>query len=221
MENSPDSLSGRGLPKVLVVDDVPLNIRMLTSVLSSHAFEIQAATSGREALELLEEQRPDLILLDYVMPDLDGLAVCRAIKARPEIADIPVIFLTVKADMATIVGAFKGGAVDYLTKPFNPEELLARVNTHVQLKQARDHERELTERARALVEELQAALAQIHQLKGLIPICARCKKVRDDSGFWRQVEEYISRRSEATFSHGLCPDCIERDFPEVVAQRTP
>ena len=214
MEERPDPLLEPGLPKILVVDDVPLNIRMLSNVLSSHEFEIQAATSGREALEFLERNRPDLILLDYVMPDLDGLAVCRAIKTRPQTADIPVIFLTVQTDMKTIVDAFKAGAVDYLTKPFNPEELLARVNTHVQLKRALDRER-------ALREELQSALAQIYQLKGLIPICARCKKVRDDGGYWRQVEEYLSRRSEAVFSHGLCPDCMEKDFPEVMAGRKP
>ena len=213
MEDCPDPLFAQvPSPKILVVDDASLNIRMLSAVLSSHGYEIQATTSGHEALEILEEQRPDLILLDYLMPGLDGLVVCRAIKARPETADIPVIFLTVNTEIDNIVEAFKAGAVDYLTKPFNPEELLARVNTHVQLKRARDREK-------ALIEELQSALTQIKQLKGLIPICASCKKIRDDTGYWNQVEEYITTRTEAVFSHGICPDCMERDFPEVMAQR--
>jgi len=123
------------------VDDVQKNIALLGNMLSDELYDIAISDNGRDALNILKEIKPDLILLDIMMPEMDGYEVCRVLKESPETEEIPVIFLTAKTETEDIVKGFKLGAVDYVTKPFNPTELLARVNTHLTLKLARDKER--------------------------------------------------------------------------------
>lgn len=123
---------------ILVVDDVPKNIQLVASVLSEIGYEIMPATSGEQALARVKKRLPDLILLDLMMPGMDGFSVCRELKADPATRDIPVIFLTAAADIEQVVKGFAQGAVDYVTKPFQAAELLARVRTHLDLKHARE-----------------------------------------------------------------------------------
>jgi len=123
--------------RILVVDDEPDNIHVLTTVLREKGYRTSVATNGRKALEFLGRTRPDLILLDVLMPELDGFETCRQIKASPETRDIPLIFLTAKSDTDDVVRGFDLGAVDYLGKPFNPHELLARVHTHLAMDRLR------------------------------------------------------------------------------------
>jgi two-component system sensor histidine kinase/response regulator len=120
-------------PSVLIVDDMPKNIQLLGSILKNESIDIEFATSGKEALEWLDSKIFDLVLLDIMMPEMDGFEVCRRIKEKPETADVAVIFITAKTDVQSIVLGFKAGAVDYLTKPFNRNELIARVRTHLTL----------------------------------------------------------------------------------------
>ena len=178
------------LSLVLIVDDNPQNIKVLGNIIGKAGYDVAVAMKGTDALQLLETDLPDIILLDIMMPEMDGYELCSKIKANPKFKEIPVIFLTAKRETDDLVRAFNVGAVDYVTKPFNAMELLMRVRTHVELKQARE---------------------EIKTLKGIIPICASCKKIRDDQGFWNQVETYISNRTDAKFSHGLCPAC-EREL---------
>ena len=119
--------------RILVVDDTPSNIQTLTAILKEQGYQISAATNGRQALEVLERVRPDLILLDVMMPEMDGFEVCTQLKASSVWHDIPIIFITAKTDTADIVRGFELGAVDYVAKPFNAHELLARVNTHLSI----------------------------------------------------------------------------------------
>ena len=119
--------------RILVVDDAPANIQAVTSILREHGYQISVATNGRQALSVLERVRPDLILLDVLMPEMDGFEACRRIKHNPAYQDIPIIFLTAKTDATDIVRGFELGAVDYVPKPFNAYELVARVNTHLTL----------------------------------------------------------------------------------------
>ncbi|MCK4765652.1 MAG: response regulator [Candidatus Aminicenantes bacterium] len=195
-------------PLVLIVDDVPKNLQVLGNILRKKNYNIAAATSGKQALDMVVNSQPDLILLDIMMPDLNGYEVCEKLKENPTIKDIPVIFLTAKTETDDIVKGFTVGAVDYLTKPFESAELLARANTHIELKRARDKEREL-------IVQLKEALTRVKQLSGMIPICSRCKKIRDDEGFWQRVEEYLEAHSEAQLTHSLCPDCVIKLFPEM------
>src|SRR5262245_9875385 len=121
---------------VLVVDDTIENLRLLANMLEEHGYEVRPVTSGRQAVQAAERDPPDLILLDITMPEMDGFEVCRRLRAREGSKDVPVIFLTALTDTADKVRAFDMGGVDYITKPFQFEEVLARVRTHVALKRA-------------------------------------------------------------------------------------
>jgi class 3 adenylate cyclase len=117
--------------RILVVDDTPANIQTLSATLKEKGYQISVATNGKQALEAVKRVRPDLVLLDVMMPEMDGFETCRLLKASVSTSDIPIIFLTARTDTADIVKGFELGAVDYVPKPFNAHELLARVNTHL------------------------------------------------------------------------------------------
>ncbi len=122
---------------ILIVDDVPKNIQLLGSILKEESYELEFATSGKEALEWLDSKQFDLVLLDIMMPEMDGFEVCRRIKENPATREVSVIFLTAKADFQSIIQGFETGAVDYITKPYNRKELLIRVKTHLTMQQQR------------------------------------------------------------------------------------
>jgi len=130
---------------LLVIDDQEANIQVVGAVLGKLGFEILPATSGSEALKRLSVRRPDLILLDLLMPDMDGFELCRRIRENPDWAGIPIIFVSSADDKDLIVRALECGGVDYVTKPFNHAELISRVRTHVALKAARDELKQLAE----------------------------------------------------------------------------
>lgn len=130
---------------ILVVDDEPANIQVLGSVLGAHGHEIIPATNGATALRRLAIKQPDLILLDLLMPEMDGCEVCRRVMENPDWKDIPVIFLSAADDKTLIVRALEAGGVDYVTKPFNQSELVSRVHTQLILKSARDQLKQLAE----------------------------------------------------------------------------
>jgi len=129
-----------GSPKtsILIVDDVPRNIQVLVNILREKDYKISVAPGGKKALEMVDIFLPDLILLDIVMPQPDGFQVCKKLKASHKTKDIPIIFLSAKTETEDIVKAFELGAVDYVTKPFKKAELLARINTHLALRKARE-----------------------------------------------------------------------------------
>ncbi len=122
--------------KVLIIDDEPKNIQVLASILSEEGYQIEFTTNGSEAVNWATEDKFDLILLDIMMPELDGYQVCERIKQNNKSAGIPIIFLTARTDQESIVNGFKAGAIDYITKPFKKDELLARVNTHIKLQKS-------------------------------------------------------------------------------------
>jgi two-component system sensor histidine kinase/response regulator len=132
-------------PRVLVVDDVMQNLQVVGTMLRNEGYDVLPAASGAQALERVRVRTPDLILLDLMMPEMDGLEVCQRLKADPSTRRIPVIFLTASNEMEHLVKGFEVGAVDYVTKPFNGAELLARVRTHLELKHARERLREMNE----------------------------------------------------------------------------
>jgi len=135
---------------VLIVDDMPKNIQLLGSILKNESIEIEFATSGKEALEWLHTRHFDLVLLDIMMPEMDGLEVCRRIKENATTADIAVIFITAKTDIQSMVQGFESGAVDYITKPFNKNELIARVRTHLTLQ----HQKRMLEENNAMKDKI-------------------------------------------------------------------
>ena len=123
---------------ILIVDDVVENIQVAMSILKEESYNFSFAKSGEEALKLLKKDKFDLVLLDVMMPGIDGYEVCRRIKKDPQLSDIPVIFLTAKADSDSLATGFKVGGIDYIVKPFHANELLARVKTHLELYKAKE-----------------------------------------------------------------------------------
>jgi len=140
--------------RILVVDDTPANIQTLTATLKEKGYQISVATNGKQALDVLARVQPDLILLDVMMPEMDGFEACQRIKASEQWRHIPVIFLTAKTETVDIVRGFELGAVDYVAKPFNAHELLARVHTHLTI------DRLHRENERLLLSILPAAVAE-------------------------------------------------------------
>ncbi|MBK8727659.1 MAG: response regulator [Holophagaceae bacterium] len=190
--------------KVLVVEDAPINVDIVLGLLGQDpSLTLSVARTGGEALAAVRTSPPDLILLDIGLPDLDGYTVCQSLKADPQSQRIPVIFLTSREEPEDVARGFEAGGVDYITKPFEPLELKARVDCHLAQKRWADAER-------ALIAKLEAALAEVKTLSGLIPICAWCKQVRDDQGFWQQVERYMADRTDANFTHSVCPNCLPK-----------
>jgi len=198
--------------KILIVDDIPENISALAIALESEGFDILTAAGGEEALQLVHHDSPDLILLDINMNGMDGFETCLALKKSGATKDIPVIFLTVSKETETVVRGFACGGVDYIAKPFRQEEVCARVRTHLYL-------RALTQDKEKLIVELREALAKVKTLSGLLPICSSCKKIRDDNGYWNQIETYIRERSEADFTHGICPKCAKMLYPGLLKDK--
>lgn len=179
---------------ILIVDDTPQNLQVLGQTLESNGYQVVIAQSGEQALEFTDSTVPDLILLDIIMPGLDGYETCRKFKEDHLVVDVPVIFLTAKTESDDILRGFDAGGVDYVTKPFNTAELLARVRTHLELKHARE---------------------EIKTLRGMVPVCSSCKSIRDTDGSWMEFEQYIEKYSEAMLTHTMCPDCVKKHYPEI------
>lgn len=187
--------------RVLIVDDEAVIRRLLGTSLKAWGYEVLTAAGGEQAWEILKrDDAPSLAILDWTMPGLDGLELCKRVRALQKPKKPYLIFVTAKARTQDIVTGLEAGADDYIIKPFQREELRARV---------RVGERMLALQAALAgrVHELEDALARVHQLQGLLPICSYCKKVRDDRNYWQQVETYIEGHSDAQFTHGICPEC--------------
>jgi len=146
---------------------------------------------------------------------MSGLEVCRALRTDTVTAMIPIIMVTAKSDLSSLQAAFAAGANDYITKPVNSVELLARASSALALKKEMDCRKAREGELRRSNDALQKALRDVKILRGLIPICASCKKIRNDGGFWQQLEEYIGEHSEAEFSHGICQPCVKKLYPGV------
>jgi len=208
---------------ILAIDDDPTSLRFIQLLLERGGYRnIRTCATSKEGFEVLQKDPPDLILLDIVMPDMDGYQFSIRVRENPSTRDIPILVVTGGAAEANeaIEKSFQAGASDFITKPINATEFFARVRSTLRIKQAYDRmKEELARRLQAekekekLIGELTDALAKVKKLSGLLPICASCKKIRDDQGYWNQIENYIRQHSEAEFSHSLCPECVENMYP--------
>jgi sigma-B regulation protein RsbU (phosphoserine phosphatase) len=188
---------------VLIADDLDVNRKLLRSLLSADGYDVIEASNGTDAFQILQGATGPIVgLIDWEMPEMEGIEVCRQTRALQGTPPIYLILLTVRDSKQDIVAGLQGGANDYITKPFDKTELLARVGIGKQMVQL---QQTLTER----VAELGEALLSVKQLGGLLPICSYCKKIRDDQNYWQQVEAYVGKHSEAKFSHSICPQCYE------------
>jgi len=201
--------------KILVVDDIADNIEIVREILNSRGYEVHTAESGHKAIKKASNTEYDLIILDVMMPEIDGYEVCRQLKKNTKTKEIPVIFLTAKTYINDMVKGFKAGAVDYITNPFRSEEITIRVHTHIELKKTKDSLKEEVKKEKKLSAELKEALAKVKTLSGLLPICCYCFKIKDTEGYWRRVDEYIRKHADVEFSHGICDECSKKVFKEL------
>lgn len=189
--------------RVLIADDEATTRHLIQVTLGNWGFEVLTAEDGTGALRILQGPNPpEISLVDWVMPGVDGLEVCRRMRAALPDAPSYIILITARGGLENVVQGLESGADDYVTKPFDPRELRARLHAGARVVQL---QKALLERNQELVE----ALKRVKQLQGLLPICSYCKKIRNDRNYWEQVDAYVASHSEAQFSHGVCPDCFE------------
>ena len=209
---------------ILIVDDSRDEQDLLSTRLRAASYETpMVADSAEAALATLDRVSAgrrtgevDLILMDIMLPGVDGLEACRRIKATEWLQDIPIIVITVKTDEQALLEAFAAGAMDYIRKPVNPAELVARVSSALALKKERDTRKAREQELLMRTQDLERALREVKVLRGLIPICAKCRRVRTDNGDWQYLEEYIQSHSEAEFSHGICQVCMKEVYPGMI-----
>src|SRR5213080_2562524 len=174
---------------LLVVDDDPVARAQLSALLRAAGYEVRLAEHGREAWDTLQVARIPVVICDWYMPEMDGPELCRRIRARRDQPYVYFILITSRGGREQYLAGMRAGADDFLTKPVDADQLGARLT--------------VAERILGLRRELQ-------QLEGLLPICAYCKRIRDDQENWSSLEGYIEQRSEAQFSHGICPECYAK-----------
>ena len=226
--------------KILIIDD-ELNIcKSLSDILRISGYETFTCLSGREGLDFIRQTPINLAVIDLGLPDMSGIEVLRRIKERHPLVE--AIILTGNASLDSAMEATNMGAFSYLLKPYEPDQLLLHIRRAIEKQQAQEtiardnmelekmynhlkivnaelfHEvaerKHAEEEKEKLIIELKKSLAKIKTLSGLLPICSWCKKIRDDAGYWQQLESYIGNHSDAEFSHGICPDCLKEKYPE-------
>jgi len=195
---------------VLLIEDNPGDARLCRELLQEAGagrFTVRHAASLAAGLAAVVDSPPAVVLLDLNLPDGSGLSVLEKLAAVRK--DLPIIVLTGLNDEQVGMQAVRAGAQDYLVKGDASGNAMVRAIHYAIHRKQEQQERE------QLISQLQDALAQVRQLHGLLPICASCKKIREDSGYWRQIEEYIRDHSEAQFTHGICPECSQIYFPGI------
>jgi phosphoserine phosphatase RsbU/P len=202
--------------KVLIAEDDIISSRILEVRLTKWGYDVTKTSNGLDAYEkLTANDAPKIAILDWMMPGIDGIEICKRIRSLDGIDQPYIILVTAKATKENIVEGLNAGADDYLVKPFHEEELRARLHAGLRITQLQTA---LSQR----VMDLEFAMSKVKQLQGMLPICSYCKSIRDDSAYWHQVEDYISKHSHATFSHDICPKCYEIHLqPELNNIRTP
>src|SRR5471030_2389446 len=184
---------------VLIAEDDRVTGEILARTLQRWNYSTTLVSDGAQAWDRLRVATdPTLAILDWMMPEMDGPDVCRRVRQELPLANMYLLLVTARETRGDVIAGLDAGADDYIIKPFDPDELRARVAVGVRVLGL---QQKLGER----VAELQAALSNVKQLHGLLPICSYCKRIRGDDQYWTQVESYIAERFEAQFSHGICP----------------
>ncbi len=193
--------------RILIVEDESIIATDIERSLQNLGYEVAAkVVLGEQAISRVEADNIDLVLMDIMLKtEMDGIEAAEQIRFRFK---VPVVFLTAFADDEILERAKITGPHGYIVKPFDQADL--KIAVEIALYRAKmEAERE------QLITELQEALAKVKTLSGLLPICASCKKIRDDKGYWQAIEGYISEHSEAEFTHGICPDCVKKLYPDI------
>jgi len=190
--------------RILIAEDHYVSRHLLERNLANWGFSVSSAEDGEAALSILaSDDPPSIAIIDWMMPKLDGLEVCRRVRALKDRPYLYLLLLTAKSQKEEIAAGLEAGADDYVIKPFDPDELRARLKVGQRVVQL---ERTLAKK----ITDLEQALVDVRKLKELIPICSYCKSVRDDKDYWHQIEEYIHKETGSDFTHGICPKCLAK-----------
>ena len=213
----PDSaLSSR----IIIVDDSPIERLFIHRILKDAGYtEVCAFRLARRAFAHLGLESPvhgkargqvDLILMDIHMPDMDGIEACERIKAVACYRDVPILMVTAKDKTTFLKAAFEAGAMDYISKPVDKMELLARVRSALKLKHESDFRKHWEEELTKTIETINHSLRKAEALRVVIPLCSGCKKIQTDRNTWRPLEQCVETHSEIRFISNICPDCGEK-----------
>lgn len=172
--------------KVLAVDDDSVALLFLKTTLEKLGHDVIEATDGDDAWDLFQTFEVAAVIVDWMMPNVDGLELCRRIRAMERQKYTYVIMLTARTGKQSYLEGMSAGADDFVSKPVGTDELAARLH---------------------VAERIVGLKAEVRKLQGMIPICSYCKKIRSDDDSWQQIEAYVATRTDASFSHGICPDC--------------
>jgi phosphoserine phosphatase RsbU/P len=190
--------------KILVAEDDPTARKMLEFILAKENYEVISVADGLVAWERLRgPNAPKIAVLDWMMPGMNGVELCRKLRQDSTFDSLYIILLTMKNTREDVVLGLGSGANDYIRKPFNRQELIARI-------QVGERFVDLQETLENKMNELKDALSKIKTLRGLLPICSYCRKIRNDQEYWQGLESYISDTTGADFSHGICPECFSK-----------
>jgi DNA-binding response OmpR family regulator len=192
--------------QILIADDDPISRRLAMHALTGCGADVAIAEDGNGAwMRIQERTQSTVLILDRMMPEIDGVELCRRARLLPTFPPLYIVMVTSAAETSDITAGLDAGADDYVIKPFNAAELKARAQVGMRMVALQES------MARRLA-ELEQALASVKQLRGLLPMCSYCKKIRVDDKYWQQLEGYLTEHSDAEFSHGICPEC----FPSVL-----
>lgn len=175
--------------KILIADDDVVSQMLLAEQLQSLGHTVSIASDGREAWDIFLSSKPQLVITDWIMPNIDGLEFSRMIRSENRETYTYIIFLTILHGKGSFLEAMEAGADDFITKPFDVEQLAARLR---------------------VADRILGLQREIKQLEGLLPICSYCKRIREEDMTWLPIEKYITQRTDTLFSHGVCPDCYEK-----------
>jgi DNA-binding response OmpR family regulator len=190
--------------RALVAEDDLVMCKVLQRTLEEWGYELVVTHEGAGAWEVLQsEDPPPLAILDWLMPGLDGVEICRKARQSEKLNATYIILLTGMNRKEDIIAGLDAGANDYITKPFNREELRARIQVGRRMV-------EMQSELAARVRELEDAFTHIKTLQGILPICSYCKKIRNDQNYWQKLESYFTSHADVQFSHGVCPECYDK-----------
>lgn len=199
--------------RVLVAEDDPYFARVLEKRLTAEGYQVQTAKDGRDGMKAIVAWEPDLVISDWMMPEVDGLELCQSVKTGLRESAPYFILLTARGELSDRLLGLDTGADDYLVKPCDQAELLARVRAGLRIVSLTRELRDALVQLREARTDLASSRKETVRLTGLIAICSFCKKARTEDDQWKDIDQYLADRAQADFTHGICPECRAAHYP--------
>lgn len=195
-------------PIILIIDHDTITSREIKEQLTDNLYETEFLYDSTFVFDQIRNINPDLILLQKDMPDINGFEICQFLKSIPILGEIPVIMILNSKNDEEITKSFESGATDYIIKPVNKIELNIRIKNHIDHTESKNNERELS----SYLIEIKSKMQHFSEV---VPTCSYCNKIRDDENHWLDIEKYLIENFDIKFSHGICPDCLDTNYPEL------